>query len=65
MLPANNTLVIPLKVTVMGDPKTGKSTFLKCLQSNKQADMSFRQEDNSPFYDVHVKDFKNNASIVF
>ena len=39
----------------------GKSTFLKSLINNKENEHSTEEE----FYEVFVRDFKNNVQIVF
>ncbi|CDW86805.1 UNKNOWN [Stylonychia lemnae] len=85
----NNTtsIIIPLKVVVIGDRNTGNifetlilqyiiigiSSFLKSLQNNKENDTfredlkNHQQQQNisDEFYEIFVRDFKNNVQIVF
>lgn len=46
---------MPLKVSVVGDRKTGKTTFLKSLV----------QDSNAETYNLSVSDIKNNVQTVY
>jgi len=55
----HNTLVkMPLKVSVIGDPHTGRKTFLKSLSLTET-----RSTDG--VYSLSVNDMKNNVQTVF
>lgn len=56
----HNTLErMPLKVSILGDPKVGKETFLKSLSLAEPSD------DSQQVFSLSVNDLKNNVMTVF
>jgi len=52
---------IPLKITVLGDSKVGKTSFIQSLNNNLSEEINL----NHPFTEVIVRDFKTNTQIAF